>query len=156
MQARLQACCHQHAIPAMVRLPISDYEERLIGKRLVTVNSTFTTSGVKIFHNQPNPSSLVPNTSSSSPTLSPLQNLPAELRLHILKLLFEQIKPTDWLSAHYHAGATPASVIFASKQMYLESRPLALKACTFNYEDLPTDRRLAAYGYSIIFGNGER
>lgn len=140
----------------MILLPISDYEERLIGKRLVTVNSTFTTSGVKIFHNQPRPSSLVPNTSSSSPALSPLQNLPIELRLHILNLLFERIQPIDWLSAHYHAGATPASVIFVSKHLYLEGRPLALKACTFDYEDLPTDHRLAGYGYSIIFGNGER
>ncbi|KAI4224870.1 MAG: hypothetical protein L6R36_004351 [Xanthoria steineri] len=139
----------------MVLLPISDYEERLIGKRLVTENSTFTTNGVKIFHNQPSPSSLVLNTSSSLPTSSPLQNLPTELRLHILNLLFEQIKPIDWLSAHYHAGATPASVIFASRNVHLEGRPLALKACTFDYGDLPTDHCLAGYGYSIIFGNGE-
>lgn len=140
----------------MVPLPISDYEERLIGKRLVTVNSTFTTRGLKIFHNQPSPSRLVLNTSSSSPTLSPLQKLPTELRLHILDLIFEQIKPIDWLSAHYHAGATPASIIFVSKQMYLEGRPLALKACTFDYGNLPTDHRLVGYGYGIASGNGER
>lgn len=126
----------------MVLLPISDYERRLEGKRLVTVTSSFTSGAVKVFHNQPGPSSLVLNTISSSPTLSPLQKLPVELRLQILSMLFEDVKSTDWLSAHHHARATPASIIFTSKQMYLEGRHLALKACTFNYEDLPSECRV--------------
>ncbi|KAL8989151.1 MAG: hypothetical protein Q9169_008421 [Polycauliona sp. 2 TL-2023] len=126
----------------MVALPISNYQERLIGRRLVTSTSAFPRQYVHVFYNEPTPAEIVFTDTSSSPTLSALENLPAELRLYILKMVFEDIKPIDWLSAHHHAGATPASIIFTSKQMFLEAKPLALKACTFSYEDLPTHRRL--------------
>ncbi|KAL9010104.1 MAG: hypothetical protein Q9180_009332, partial [Flavoplaca navasiana] len=90
---------------------------------------------------------------NSSLTPSPLERLPAELRLQILGLIFEEIKPDDWLSAHHHAGATPASVIFASKLLYFEGRDMALKVCTFNYVELPDICRLVAHDRNIYKGD---
>ncbi|KAL8888505.1 MAG: hypothetical protein Q9215_004071 [Flavoplaca cf. flavocitrina] len=133
----------------IVLLPISDYEERLVGRRLVSSISFVTSDGVKVFYNQSKPSQVIYRDTDSSLTPSPLERLPAELRLQILELIFEDVKPDHWLSAHHHAGATPASVIFASKQLYLEGREMALKACTFDYGDLPSFHRLKAYDCGI-------
>ena len=133
----------------MVLLPISDYEERLLGRRLVSSTFSFITYSVKVFKNQLKPSRMLSRGTDSSLTPSPLERLPAELRLQILELLFEDVKPDDWLSAHHHAGATPASVIFASKQLYLEGRDMALEACTFDYGDLPSFHRLKGYDCGI-------
>ncbi|KAL9017674.1 MAG: hypothetical protein Q9185_005008 [Variospora sp. 1 TL-2023] len=122
---------------AIVRLPISDYEERLLGKRLITATPTFSHGGVKVFHCETDPASLASGTSTASPsTPSALQTLPAEIRLHILAKIFEDIKPLDWLTAHHRS--TPASVIFTCKQLYHESRQLALKTCTFERKWLVT------------------
>ena len=129
----------------MTLLPISDYKERLLGRKLVTTKPSFKKGRVKIFHCQPGPSRLDFQAVSSSP----LQKLPAELRLYILTKVFEDVKPMDWLSAHHHAGATPASVIFSCKQMYLEGSDLALKACTFRYEDLPGRCRIIGPGCQV-------
>ncbi|KAL8926573.1 MAG: hypothetical protein Q9208_002900 [Pyrenodesmia sp. 3 TL-2023] len=135
---------------AMVLLPISDYEERLLGRRLVTATPTFQAGGVKIFHNAPNPSILAPSSpTNSSPlptTPSALQILPTEIRFLILSMVFEDVKPDDWLSAHHHAGATPASVIFTCRQLYREGRQLALEACTFEYAELPENCRIVGWG----------
>lgn len=134
---------------AMVRLPISDYKERLLGKRLTATTPAFERGGIKIFHSETNPASLASDTSiNSSQTLSPLQRLPAEIRLQILSSVFDDVKPLDWLSAHHHA--TPASVIFTCKQLYRECRQLALEASTFPYEDLPLNHRLVRFDSALI------
>ena len=99
-------------------------------------------NGAKVFHCESNPASLDTRSTMSSPNPSPLLRLPAELRLQILAILFEEIHPDDWLSSHHHDGATPASVIFACKQLFIEGRDLALNACTFQYEDLPSFKRM--------------
>lgn len=137
----------------MSLLPISDYQERLVGRRLVSSISFVTSDGVKVFYNQSKPSRMPPCDVSSSLRSSPLGKLPTELRLRMLTFLFEDVKPDDWLSAHYHAGATPASVIFASKLLYFEGRAMALKACTFNYVELPDICRLVAHNRNIYSGD---
>ncbi|KAL9039221.1 MAG: hypothetical protein Q9180_002658 [Flavoplaca navasiana] len=137
----------------MVLLPISDYKERVVGRRLVSSISFVTSDGVKVFCNQSKPSQMLPRDISSSLRSSPLGKLPIELRLRIMEFIFEDVKPDDWLSAHYHAGATPASVIFASKLLYFEGRDMALKACTFNYVELPDICRLVAHDRDIYDGD---
>lgn len=128
---------------ATVRLPEEDWKARLLGKRLVTASPSWEGQyGVIVFHNEPTRSSLVPNIKESFSSSSPLLRLPAELRFHILTKVFEKLHSNDWLSSHYHAGATPASVIFACKQLYLDGRQLALRACTFDYEDTPSKWRM--------------
>ncbi|KAI4170338.1 MAG: hypothetical protein LQ346_008875, partial [Caloplaca aetnensis] len=134
---------------AQVLLPISDWEERLLGRRLITETATFETKGFKIYHNEPNPSTLTSIPTNPPATLSPLQKLPPEIRLQILAEVFKDVKPTDWLSAHYHDGATPASVIFTCRQLYREGRELALKACTFEYAELPGNSQMFGYEYNI-------
>ena len=151
---------------ATVQLPISDWETRLVGKRLVSASPTFRDgNGAKVFHCEYNPPSRAWSI-VSAPNQSPLLRLPAELRLQIITILFEEIHPNDWLPFHHHAGATPlfdtlhptdcpccynyggatpASVIFACRQLYIESWDLALKACTFRYEDLPKANRMIGY-----------
>ena len=131
---------------ATVLLPISDWRERLIGKRLVTASPCFISDhGAKVFHNEPIPSSLTLSTTKPFPDSSPLLLLPAELRFHILANVLKDLQPDDWLSAHHHVGATPASVIFTCKQLYIDGRQLALEACTFDYEELPVKRRMVGY-----------
>lgn len=152
---------------ATVQLPISDWQARLVGKRLVSASPTFTDRyGAIVFHCEPNTASLGTKSITSRPNQSPLLRLPIELRLQIYSILFEAIHPNDWLPSYHHAGATPrfeavypddwlsldhntgatpASVIFACSQLYLESRDLALKACTFQYEDLPKVKRMVGY-----------
>ncbi|KAI4138836.1 MAG: hypothetical protein L6R39_006581 [Caloplaca ligustica] len=137
----------------IVLLPISDYEERLLGRRLVTATPTFETGGVKIFHNAPNPSILAsssPTNTTPPTTPSALQTLPTEIPFLILSMVFEDVKPDDWLSAQHHAGATPASVIFTCSQLYREGRQLALEACTFEYGDLPENYRIVGWEGGVV------
>ena len=130
------------SLSPIVSIPISDWSERLIGKRLVTSSPTFTDlNGATVFHHASVPTVLNPNIGTS---LAPLLQLPTELRLKILSCVFETIKPDDWLSCHY--GATPASVMFTCKLMYAEAQGLALKACTCDYETLPEGHQMTGYG----------
>ncbi|KAL8794924.1 MAG: hypothetical protein Q9195_002506 [Heterodermia aff. obscurata] len=138
-----------------VSLPISDWSERLIGKRLVTSSPTFTdVNGAVVFHNVSIPTVLDVQVGTG---LSPLLQLPTELRLKILTYIFENIRPDDWVSCHYRA--TPASVMFTCKDMYAEARDFALKACTCDYETLPEGHQMTGYGKpwsSIMVSRYER
>ena len=119
-----------------VWLPISDWYERLFGKRLVTSSPTFTNANdVVVFHSASNPTVLNHYNRTS---FSLLLQLPTELRLKILAHLLQDVKADDWMSCHYRA--TPASIIFTCKLMYAEARGLAIEACTFPYESLPEYR----------------
>lgn len=126
---------------ATVLLPISDWEERLVGRRLISSCPTFTHSqGPKVWYSASisTTSNLTP--AESSNVSSFLLRLPIELRLHILAKLFEDLKPDEWLSCHHEA--TPASVMFTCKKLYVESRQVAVYGCTFRYEDLPERCRM--------------
>ncbi len=134
---------------AKVLLPLSDWEERILGRRLITETPTFEIQGVKVYHNESKPCILASIPTDPPHTLSPLQKLPTEIRLQILAQVFKDVKPLDWLSAHYHDGATPASVIFTCRQLYRECRELALEACTFEYAELPASNRIFGHDYHI-------
>ena len=124
----------------MVMLPISDWSERLIGKRLVASSPTFTDrNGAVVFHKASTPTALNPHIRTSF-----LLQIPTELRLKILKYVLENIRPNDWLSCHY--GATPASVMLTCKLMYTEARGLAMTACTCDYEALPEGHQMTGSG----------
>ena len=130
------------SLSMIVSIPISDWRERLIGKRLVTSSPTFTgLNGAVVFHNASTPTAL---THYSRTSFSPLLQLPTELRLKILAHVLEDIKPDDWISCHH--GATPASIIFTCKLMYTECRQLAMGACTCDYETLPEGHQMTGYG----------
>lgn len=134
-------------LTALVRLPISDWEARLIGRRLTSPSPTFVDpNGATVFHSTSNPTSLSPNHSLSSfnsSVPSPILQLPTEIRSHILAKLFEEVKPDDWMSCH--RGATPASIIFSCSKLYADGRQMALKACTFRYEGLPEEHRMVGW-----------
>lgn len=136
---------------AKVLLPLFDWEERLLGRRLITETPTFETTGVKVYHNEPNPSIPASILTNPSRTLSPLQKLPPEIRLQILAEIFENVEPIDWLSAHHHDGVTPASVILTCRQLYREGRELASKACTFEYAELPASNQIFGHDYHISY-----
>ena len=124
-----------------VCIPISDWIERLVGKRVVTSSPTFTDlNGVTVFHNAPTSTVIAYHIGTCS---SPILQLPTELRLKILAYVFEEIKPDDWVSCHY--GATPASVMFTCKLMYTDAKGLAVKACTCDYETLPEGHQMTGY-----------
>ena len=125
-------------------LPISDWQSRLLGKRPTTPSSRFQHQGecgheVPVYHRSSDPTHL---TCSKNPASSPLQSLPPELRLRIFQFLFHDVKSEDWLRCHFNA--TPASVVFACKLFYEEARELALRGCTFCYEDLPERYQIMA------------
>lgn len=50
--------------------------------------------------------------------------------------------------------ARVAAVVFGCKQLYAEGRDVAVKACTFRWEDLPKRTKLCAYGSGKGRGNG--
>ena len=143
------------SLSPIVSIPISDWRERLIGKRLVTSFPAFTgLNGAVVFHNASTPSAL---NHYSRTSFSPLLQLPPELRLKILAHVLEDIKPDDWISCHH--GATPASIVFTCKLMYTEGRQLALEACTCDYEALPEGHQMTGYGRpwsSIMISRCER
>ena len=133
---------------ARVQLPISDWLNQLVGKRLITSNPSFNDyNGARVFHNSRETIVQIVPGPGLPKVLPPLLQLPAEIRLQILHLVLGDVQPDDWLSSHH--GATPASVIFACKQLYIEGKKIALEVCTFKYEDLPESHRMIGQEYCV-------
>ena len=127
------------------------WSRKLNGRRLVTHCAAFTTlEGGRVFHNAPQSSVSVPSWPPAAAS-SRFLLLPLEIRRSILFHVLTAARSyemmnrkktargeTSWLS--YHRDRTAASVMFACKQLYIESREIALEAYTFVYEDLPTSK----------------
>ena len=134
-----------------VEPPTEEWAKRLLGKKMTTQVKMGSHTGCEIpnvsgrFQARKLNGSTLKDVPISDAHVSPLLDLPTEIRLRILE---EALTPTKLAGDLYSHWIHSTSIVFTCKQLFVEARPIALEKNTFRRSELP-ERVYLDWGYPL-------